>query len=324
MNENLRTGIVLAALELVPGEPSDLSDILRTNRTRRRLFEAFRSAGDDISRTTPYTPVGPHPELSLVDYLEKWLDVERIRFWSNLMRDARKQQQYSSVIAGDEGYPSRLASCWDSPPILFHSDSGHSSRTSSVQPSLDDLARPALAVVGARTATDFILSATGAVVRFIAAHDVRIVSGLALGVDSTAHQAALDVGAPTTAVIGTGIENIYPPSNRDLARRICENGIIISQFAPLAPRTGTTFLRRNCTIAALSDVSLIMDGEERSGSRHEIMQAMRYGKPVLLWKPALQKQPWARTLAQDAHAHFVETVEEVLMYVRMGHANRNR
>jgi DNA processing protein len=70
---------------------------------------------------------------------------------------------------------------------------------------------------------------------------------------------------------------------------------LISQFAPNAPRTSTTFLRRNNVIAELSNLSLVIDEQERSGSRHQTEQATNYGRTVLLWAPALHRQDWSVT-----------------------------
>jgi len=87
----------------------------------------------------------------------------------------------------------------------------------------------------------------------------------------------------------------------------------VSQFAPTAPRTGTTFLYRNNVIAGLADVNVVMSGRERSGSRHQADQAIRYGRRVLLWQPALDGEPWAlRAVADDGDAEFVTDARQVV------------
>ncbi len=113
--------------------------------------------------------------------------------------------------------------------------------------------------------------------------------------------------------MGTGIDRVFPPEeNIDLAEQIRESGTVLSQFAPSAPRTGTTFLRRNSVIAALTDVSLVMDGRERSGSRHEIEQAIAFGRSALMWAPSLASEDWAQDLANRGLASFVSSVEQVV------------
>jgi DNA processing protein len=141
---------------------------------------------------------------------------------------------------------------------------------------------------------------------------VRVVSGLAAGVDTAAHEGSLEVDAITTTVMGTGVDHVFPAANEGLAEQIARRGVVLSQFPPPMPRTRTTFLRRNCVIAALSDASLVMDAEERSGSRHELEQAIRYGRPVFLWRPALARAQWAQMLERARLATFVESAEEVL------------
>ncbi len=213
------------------------------------------------------------------------------------------------MIIGDPAYPARLAAAWDAPPVLFCSiDSEWPAET---QPGIDPDG-PSVAIVGGRETEAWVLNDTRLVAMVVAQHGFRVVSGLAAGVDTAAHEATLDVGGRTTAVLGTGIDHVFPAENRDLARRITRHGVLISQFAPPAPRTGTTFLRRNCVIAALSDCSLIMDGRDRSGSRHEVEQAIRYGKPVLMWAPALSQERWAKRLAETGEASFVDSAEAVL------------
>jgi DNA processing protein len=116
--------------------------------------------------------------------------------------------------------------------------------------------------------------------------------------------------------MGTGITNVYPPQNTDLAEQIRCHGALVSQFAPHAPRTRTTFLRRNHVINGLGDASVIMDGQHRSGSRHEVEQAISYGRPVFMWAPVLTSQRWARQLEAAGFATFISSADEVLSALR--------
>ena len=109
---------------------------------------------------------------------------------------------------------------------------------------------------------------------------------------------------------------MYPEQNIDLAQSIRETGAVVSQFAPRAPRTRTSFLRRNAVIAGLSEVSIIMSGEYRSGSRNEIRHAMDYGRTVLMWAPGLEHQGWAQKLADAGEAKFVAGTDDVLVALK--------
>lgn len=313
-------GTVLAALEQVPGDPSDLTSVLRDPVDRRALLGdeggsdplGGSHAADVMSAAEPRSPLGR--------YLVENLDQGRVEMWAKVVDSGVRDERYRPILVGWSDYPRRLAQLWDAPPILFRGMPGlNRGATGSVPlttPATDDECQRALAIVGGREAPQRVLAATAEVASAVAASGIRVVSGLAAGVDSAAHRAALGAGGITTAVMGTGIDSIFPEVNEALARDIAQRGVLLSQFAPPAPRTGTTFLRRNCVIAALSDASLIMDGRSRSGSRHEIEQAIRYGKPVYLWRPALGNEAWARDMARGGAAAFVDSADDLLDRLR--------
>jgi DNA processing protein len=303
MDDIRSAAVVLTALELLPGEPSDLTNLLRSEVDRRALLgpgypEVRQSAG------------GLSP---LAEHLVRAVDPSRVEAWVEVIERGARECRYQPLIVGERGYPGRLDRIWDAPPVLFRSiDAGW---PSDAQPDVDPEG-PTVGIVGGRDVSSSVLHATEAVAAAVATEGCRVVSGLAAGVDTAAHAATLEAGGLTTAVLGTGIDHVFPDENRTLARAIAGQGVLVSQFAPLAPRTGTTFLRRNCVIAALSDASLIMDGRARSGSRHEIEQAVRYGRPVLMWAPALHREAWATALANASEASFVDSVEAVLAALR--------
>ncbi|MGV9948809.1 DNA-processing protein DprA [Rhodococcus aetherivorans] len=286
-----QAAIVMASLELLPAQPSDLTHILRNPDQFQTLL--------DPSRLDPSTGSS---DSELVRYLCDSLDHTRIEYWHKqidiLASDEVARPILSADIPGGPVYPGRLAECWDAPPILF-ATAAMDRETSSV------------AIIGSRAARTDVVSDAHDLAADLAASGTTIVSGLALGVDAAAHEGALAADGITVAVMGTGITRIYPEQNTELAHRIRRNGVLVSQFPPYAPRTRTSFLRRNHVIAGLSDVSIIMSGESRSGSRHEIQQAIGYGRPVLMWSPALEHQEWARKLADSGEAIFVASTEEV-------------
>lgn len=281
-----KAATVMASLELLPAQPSDLTNILRDP-------DQFHTLLDPNSESS---------EAGLVEYLRTGLDQSRIEYWHKVINalslDNSAHPILPADIPGALAYPARLSECWDAPPILF-STAALDRRT------------PAVAIIGSRSASADVVHATHDLAADLAATGITIVSGLALGVDAAAHEGALAVEGITFAVLGTGITRIYPEQNTDLARRIRRTGVLVSQFAPFAPRTRTSFLLRNHVIAGLSDISIIMSGESRSGSRHEIQQAIGYGRPVLMWAPALEHQKWARKLADNGEATFIASAKEV-------------
>lgn len=275
--------IVLAAAEMLPAEPGDLSGLLSDARQRQALF--------DLSADEHSSP--------LTAYLCAEIDLGRVERWEKRLEVyAGEDPHLRLLLAGDRQYPSRLVACWDRPPFFF------------LKGRLNDHA-PAIAIVGSRDTTVEACEQTRSVSAALAGRGVSVVSGLALGIDTAAHEGALDVSGHTVAVLGTGLRQVYPPRNGALADEIARSGAVLSQFAPDAPRTGTSFLRRNSVIAGLSNASLIMDGRQRSGSRHEAEQSLRYGRKTLLWAPTLHREEWARQMAATTSAIFVSSVEEV-------------
>ena len=283
MSDNRLAAQVLAAQELSPAEPSDLTGILLADEQR----QAFLTLCPD-EHSTEFTTW-------LCDQLER----DRIIYWQRRLDRLADESEVRVLLAHEAGYPARLASCWDRPPLLF----------------VEGTLRPtpaSVAVVGSRMAGESTLQAAYELARRLAQADIAVVSGLAAGVDTAAHRGALAGGGQTIAVMGTGITRVFPESNRDLTRRIARDGALLSQFVPDAPRTATTFLRRNNIIAGLADVSVVIDGQERSGSRHQSEQAVRYGRSVLLWSPTLFEQSWAQQAVQRGEAAFVADVEDIL------------
>ena len=138
-----------------------------------------------------------------------------------------------------------------------------------------------VAVVGSRRATPYGLEVAETLAADLAARGVTIVSGLARGIDSAAHRGALRVGGRTLAVLGSGVDVIYPPENRRLAAEIAERGALISQFAPGTPPLPQNFPTRNEVIAGLSLAVVVVEAAEKSGSLITARLAAELGREVL-------------------------------------------
>ena len=139
----------------------------------------------------------------------------------------------------------------------------------------------AVAVVGSRRATPYGLEVAETLAADLAARGVTIVSGLARGIDAAAHRGALRVGGRTLAVLGSGVDVIYPPENRRLAAEIAERGALLSQFAPGTPPLPQNFPTRNQVIAALSLAVVVVEAAEKSGSLITARLAAELGREVL-------------------------------------------
>lgn len=148
---------------------------------------------------------------------------------------------------------------------------------------LDELmGRPRLAIVGSRKVTPYGRAVTSKLSSELAGKGVVIVSGLALGVDSIAHSAALEASGATVAVLPAGLDKIYPASHAQLARRILDkSGLLVSEYPARTEPMKQNFIARNRIIAALGDGVLITEAAVASGSLHTARFALELGLPVL-------------------------------------------
>jgi DNA processing protein len=144
------------------------------------------------------------------------------------------------------------------------------------------LERPCVGIVGSRKLTSYGRQVTQQLARGLAAQGIIIISGLALGVDSVAHQAALDAGGGTIAVLPGSVEEVYPASHRQLAQSIVAmGGALVGEYPKGTPTLRQNFIARNQIIAGLSDVLLVTEAALKSGSLHTARFAMEQGKDVL-------------------------------------------
>jgi DNA processing protein len=211
------------------------------------------------------------------------------------------------LTLADEAYPRTLLDSAD-PPVLLYVKG---------DPAL--LQRPGIALVGARSATAQGEANAAAFAQSLAEAGLVIVSGLALGVDAAAHRGALAAapGGSTVAVIGTGIDRIYPARNAALARAIATSGAIVSEFALGTPPLPHNFPRRNRIIAGLAEGVLVVEAALNSGSLITARLATESGREVFAI-PGSIHSPLARgchRLIRDG-AKLVETAEDVIEELR--------
>lgn len=148
-------------------------------------------------------------------------------------------------------------------------------------------AGPKVAVVGSRNASARELEEARYVTHELVGVGAVVVSGLALGIDTVAHENAIEAGGRTIAVLGTGIDIAYPTQNRRLQARIGADHLLVSQFPPGSRPTRTTFPQRNRTMALLSDATIVVAATEKSGTRHQAFEALRIGRTVLILESLL-------------------------------------
>lgn len=185
--------------------------------------------------------------------------------------------------------------------------------------------KPTVAIVGSRKPTEYGRGVTLKLASALAARGVIIVSGLALGHDALAARGALDAGGTTIAVIGNGLDNIHPHSNSLLAREIVEQGgAIISEYAPDTAVRRWNFLERNRLIVALSDVVVVVEAGERSGTMNTTAHALTQNKDLMA-VPGNITSPLSigcnRLIAQGAEP--VLSADDIIEKLRSIHANRH-
>lgn len=202
----------------------------------------------------------------------------------------------------DSDYPYLLNQIYDPPPFLFvHGDPGL-------------LHQAAVAVVGTRRPTEYARTVTEKLCSDLAASGIIVISGLARGVDTVAHEATLRAGGKTVAVLGCGIDRVYPPENRDLQRRITDTGAVISEyFIGDKPEAGN-FPRRNRIISGLSPGTVIVEAGSKSGALITGAFALDQNREVFA-VPGEITNPWCsgtNAMIRDGRAKLVQTVEDIL------------
>ena len=213
----------------------------------------------------------------LTDLKQAGLDsntINAITHWRqkiSLDEEMEKLNRYGvkTLTCRDDGYPSRLKEIYDYPPILY------------VRGSLLPQDEWCLAVVGTRRATVYGRQVTQEMVADLVRNKITIVSGLAKGIDTVAHNSALEAGGRTIAVFACGLDTVYPAENASLARRIIQQGALISEY-PLGTRPrAENFPRRNRLMSGMSLGVLVAEAGETSGAIITANMALEQNREVL-------------------------------------------
>jgi DNA processing protein len=179
-----------------------------------------------------------------------------------------KLRGISLVPFGSPLYPEALSNIYD-PPILLY-----------VKGSLKPVDSKAVAIVGARKASSYGLKAANSIASFLAENKITLISGLARGIDTEIHRTTLRKGGRTIAVLGSGLDFIYPPENKNLYNDIAQTGAVISEFPLLTPPEKYNFPRRNRIISGLSLGTVVVEAGLKSGSLITARFALDQGRDV--------------------------------------------
>ncbi len=242
-----------------------LSNVLEIGAvTLRRLFNHFNSARAVYEAPpkdlTGLFKISEAKAEILIAHRNQW---KLAKEWDDFL-----ERGIGFVTIGEEKYPKRLKDIYDPPYALFYIGA------------LPDEKKQAAAVVGARECTAYGSEAAFRMGANFARADIEVISGLARGVDSRAHEGALSAGGKTYGVLGCGVNIVYPPENSELYKRVALSGGIISEFPPDAPPVPKGFPMRNRIISGLSQAVYVVEAREKSGSLITADLALEQGRDV--------------------------------------------
>lgn len=250
---NEERGYVVALHEVDGLGPQQLPILLKYFGSARK---AWRASGEELARVGVRRDVVQH-------MLEK-----RRQLDPSLHLKTLAAMGVTVITVFDDDYPKLLAEVKGRPVVLY------------VKGNLELEDARAVAVVGTRKPTLYGREVTAKLVTELTAAGVTIVSGLARGIDSVAHRAALDTGGRTIAVMATGIDSVYPPENKELASKIIEHGALVSEFPPGYMAVPGNFPARNRIISGLSLGVVVTEGAAKSGTKITAQHALDQGREV--------------------------------------------
>lgn len=203
------------------------------------------------------------PERALANFIRLRKDLDLDQLYESILK-----KDVTVLTLLDEDYPRLLREIHQSPPVIY------------IKGELTSADEFAVAIVGTRRLTDYGKQIARDISLFLAGHGLTIVSGLARGVDGLAHRNALKAGGRTIAVLGSGVDVIYPPEHRKLAETISENGAVISDYPMGTKPDGINFPPRNRIISGLSLATIVVEAGERSGALITADFAVEQGRDV--------------------------------------------
>jgi len=230
----------------------------------RRLLEAFSQPQDVLSASEKHLQQIPGIGQEMA---------RSIRGWENLIDLSEEQRRMadhgiSTVTLEDNDYPTALREIHDPPFLLY------------IKGRLEPCDAAAVGVVGSRRMTHYGREQARKLSFQLARAGFTIISGLARGIDTAAHEAAIAAEGRTIAVLGSGIGHVYPPENDVLANRVAENGAVISEFPVLYVPDKQSFPLRNRIVSGISEGLLVIEAPARSGSLITANQALEQGRTV--------------------------------------------
>jgi DNA processing protein len=267
-----------------------------SSMSRPRVAAAFKLLFADEPGVTLEDVIAACGADACVEALARGARVE-----AQALLDRARAARIDVIRWNEERYPPLLPMIVDPPPVLWASGA------------LDALTRPAVAIVGSRAASPYALEVAGRLAAELAGRGVVVVSGLARGVDGAAHRAAVGAGGATVAVLGSGVDVIYPREHADLAASVCKDGVLVSELGPGAPPLPEHFPLRNRLISGISLGVVVVEASEKSGSLITARCALEQGRDVMAVPGSVLggRNRGSHALLKDG-AKVVETADDIL------------
>ena len=282
-----------------------LAMIWRRGRRRRAiarwLTDPRGAARTGSAGALPAVAAGIAPDLAAADRLAE------ARVGARAALEAARAGGISAVPWSDRRYPPLLAAIPDPPPVLW------------LRGDHAALEAPPVAVVGSRAGTVYACEVGRTLGADLASRGVTVVSGLARGVDSAAHRGALAAGGRTVAVLGSGLDVVYPPEHAALAGEIVGRGLLVGELPPGTTPRPAYFPLRNRLISGLSRAVVVVEASERSGSLITARLALEQGRDVMAVPGNVLsgRNRGAHALLRDG-ARVVETADDVIEEIGLG------
>jgi DNA processing protein len=278
-------------LSLVPGlDGGKLRELLAVYGEPRRILGAGRTALARYVSGSVAAAIARDADTDAIAAVRRWLE----------------HPANHVITLADPGYPGRLKQIADAPPLLY------------VKGRSELLQQPALAIVGSRNATAQGVANAESFAQALSNAGLVIVSGLALGIDAAAHRGGLAGSSSSIAVVGTGLDIVYPARNRALAQELAERGVLISELALATRALPVNFPRRNRLISGLTLGCLVVEAAVGSGSLITARSALEQGREVFAIPGSIHSP-----LAKGCHAlikqgaKLVESAADVLEELRL-------
>jgi DNA processing protein len=214
-----------------------------------------------------------------------------------------------TITVLDAAYPVNLRMVHDRPPVLF------------VRGALSDRDERAVAVVGTRSASERGIGLARAIAGRLIDAGYVVVSGLAAGIDTAAHTAAVESGGRTVAVIGTGLRHAFPRANAELQDRLGRESAVLSQFWPGQEPRRWTFPQRNAVMSGFARATVVVEASHTSGARMQARLALEHGRPVFLLRGLLE-HTWAQGYRDRPGAYIVDDGAEVVEHLERLYAEQ--